>query len=101
MGAAYGLHRGFRKAKMPDLAFGDQRFHGSSDILDRHIRVDAVLVEEVDGLHPQTTERCFGHNLYMLGAAVRSGAALACDRINLEAEFGGDCNLAADRLDRF
>jgi len=31
--------------KMPDLAMADQVLHRAGNILDRHIRIDAVLVE--------------------------------------------------------
>jgi hypothetical protein len=52
-----GLHAGFRKPEMPDLAFPDQVLYRSRDILDRHIRVDAVLIEQIDGLGPEPLER--------------------------------------------
>ena len=48
MGAADGLHAGLRKTEVLDLAFGDQLLDGAGDVLDRHVRVDPVLVEQVD-----------------------------------------------------
>ena len=36
------------QAEVPDLAGPDQLLDGAGDVLDRHVRVDAVLVEQVD-----------------------------------------------------
>jgi hypothetical protein len=43
-----GLHAGFGQAEMLDLPGLDQLFDGPGDVLDVYIRVDAVLVEQVD-----------------------------------------------------
>lgn len=48
MCAADCLHAGFREAEVVDLAFADEFFDGSGDVLDRDVRVDALLVEQVD-----------------------------------------------------
>ena len=50
MGAADGLRAGLGQAEVLDLAFPDQVLHRARDVLDRHVRVDAVLVEQVDGV---------------------------------------------------
>ena len=42
------LHARFGKAEVLDLACLDQVLHRAGDVLDRHVRVDAVLVEEID-----------------------------------------------------
>jgi len=36
------------------LAFGDQLLDGTSHIFDRHFRINAVPVEDVDTIGPQT-----------------------------------------------
>ena len=41
---------------MLDLAFGDQVLDRAGDILDRHVRIDAVLIEEIDAVGPQALE---------------------------------------------
>ena len=43
--AADRLHAGFGQAEVLDLAFLDQVLHRSRHVFDRHVRVDAVLVE--------------------------------------------------------
>ena len=42
---------------MLDLPLRDQLLHRAGDLLDRHVRIDAVLVEEVDRFGPQPLER--------------------------------------------
>ena len=46
--AADRLHARLRQAEVLDLALADQLLHRARDVLDRHVRIDAVLVEEVD-----------------------------------------------------
>ena len=48
MRAADRLHAGLGEAEVLDLALGDQLLDRAGDLFDRHVRVDAVLVEEVD-----------------------------------------------------
>jgi hypothetical protein len=36
-----------------DLASGDQVPYGAAHLLDRHVRVDPVLIEQVDMVGPQ------------------------------------------------
>ena len=51
---------GFGEAEVPDLALADQVLHRAGHVLDRNLRVDAVLVEQVDGVDPEPLERRFG-----------------------------------------
>ena len=51
VGASDGVDPCFGHPEVPDLADGDELLHRAGDILDRHIGVDAVLVEQVDALH--------------------------------------------------
>jgi hypothetical protein len=44
--AADRLHACLGEAKVPHLAFLDQLLHGSRHVFDRHVGIDAVLVEE-------------------------------------------------------
>jgi hypothetical protein len=60
MCAADCLHARFRKAEMPDLAFLDQALHRSGDIFDGHDGIDAVLIEQIDGVDFEPLERAFG-----------------------------------------
>ena len=69
------LHARFRKAEVLHLALLDQILHRSGDIFDRHVRIDAVLIEEVDDVGLQPLERSFGDFLDVLGPAVQPGHA--------------------------
>ena len=54
MGAADGLHAGFRQAEVLHLARCDQFLDRAGDVFHRHVRVDAVLVEQIDRIDPYT-----------------------------------------------
>jgi len=55
---------------VPDLPLLDQLLHRSRHFLDRDVRVDTVLIEEVDGLDSESLERALGAPLDVLGATV-------------------------------
>jgi len=44
------------EAEIADLALLDQAFHGADRVLDRHRRVDAMLVVEVDHVDAEALE---------------------------------------------
>ncbi len=100
MGPADRLGSGFRQAEVLHLAGRDQLLHRAGDVLDRHLRIDAVLVEEVDAVGAQPLQRGLGHLLDVFGPAVQAtlGAGLG---IEVEAELAGDDHLVAHRLQRF
>ena len=54
------------------LPGANQLLHRARDVLDRHVRVDAVLVEEVDRLGLEPPERRLGDLADVLGPAVHS-----------------------------
>ncbi len=81
---------------MLDLALTDQVFHGAGDLLDGHLRIDAVLVEQVDAVRAQTLERRVGHLPDALRPAVQALAGVALAK----AELGRDHDLVAHRLQR-
>ena len=59
---------------MLDLALPDQLLHRARHVLDRHVRVDAVLVEQVDGIDLEPLERALGDLLDVLRPAVQARA---------------------------
>ena len=96
--AADRLHAGFGQAEVLDLAFADQVLHRARDVLDRHVRIDAVLIEQIDAIGLQPLQRGLGDLPDVLGPAVQAGSA---DRWpNFEAELGGDHDLVAERRER-
>jgi hypothetical protein len=60
MGTTDGPDARFRQAEMLHLAGRDQLLDGARDVLDRHIRVDAVLVEDVDAISLQALQAGIG-----------------------------------------
>ena len=67
--AADRLHAGLGQAEVLDLALADQFLHRAGHVLDRHVRIDAVLVEQVDAVGPQPLERRLDH----LAGCARAG----------------------------
>jgi hypothetical protein len=99
MSAPDRLPPGFRQPEVPDLAIPDQVLDRARDVLDRHVRVDAVLVEQIDAVGLQPLERGLGDLLDVLRPAVQA-ALLARIRIDIEAELGRDHDLLAHRRER-
>ncbi len=81
---------------MPDLALGDQVLHCPGDVFDRHVRVHAVLIEEIDDVRPETLQRRLGDLLDVRRPAAEA-ALLAVIRVDVEAELGGDHHAVAHR----
>ena len=73
--AANRLHARFRQPEVLHLALGDQLLHRARDVLDRHLRVDAMLVEQIDGSVRSRLQRRLGHLLDVLRPAVEAAAA--------------------------
>ena len=83
---------------MPHLAFRDQVLHGAGGVLDRHVGIDPVLVQEIDDGDPQPLQRGLGNHADAFRPAVQEAAALRPAQV--EAELGGDGHLALERLER-
>jgi hypothetical protein len=84
---------------MLDLAFLDQIPHRAGDLLDRHVRVNTVLVEQVDRVDPEPLERALDDLRDVLRPAIKP--PLLAIGIELEAELGRDHDLLADRRKGF
>jgi hypothetical protein len=50
------LDAGLRHAEVLHLALRDEVLNGAGDVLDRDVRIDPMLVEEVDGFDAQPLE---------------------------------------------
>src|SRR6266542_330869 len=94
------LRARLREAEVLDLALADQVLHGARDVLDRHVRIDAVLVKEVDRVDPESLERGLCDLLDVLGPAVEGAPVCLAVEGGLEAELGGEHNLAAEGRQR-
>ena len=94
-----GLHARLGKSEVLDLAFADQVLDRTGDIFDRHVRVDAMLIEQIDDAGLPSLERGFIHLFDVLGTAVKAPLR-AVFRIDIEAELGCDDHLIAERGQR-
>jgi hypothetical protein len=47
----------FRESEVQHLAFLDQLLHSPRDVLDRDVRIEAMLIEQVDPVGPQSPQR--------------------------------------------
>ena len=81
---------------MLDLPFLDKVLNRAGDILDRHVRVDPVLVEKVEGVDVEPLEGRFGDLLDAPRPAIQAATLLAVG-VDLEPELGGNHHLVADR----
>src|SRR6201995_5974459 len=87
------------------LAGLDQVFDGSGGVLYRCVLVDAMLVEQVDGIGAQPLERTLHDLSDVLGATVGAGPLVSILRIRLKPElrrnddvFSKWCQSLADKL---
>src|SRR6266404_2387520 len=51
------LNSCFTKTEVLDLTFVDEALHRSRDVFDRHVQIDAMLVEEIDRINLESLER--------------------------------------------
>src|SRR4029077_6436061 len=70
--ATDGLHAGFRKAEVLHLALLNQLFHRSSGVFDRHVGVNAVLIEQIDDIGLEALQRGLSDFLDVLWTAVQN-----------------------------
>ena len=101
MGPANRLRCRFGQAEVPDFAFGDQVADRSGNLLNGNIRIDPVLVEQVDRIHIQSFERCFCDFPDMFRPAVQLSPLSAFVRIGGKTEFCGDNDVFSERGKRF
>ena len=87
---------------MLDLAFPNQVLHRSGHVFDRHVRIDTVLIEQIDGLDPEPLQRAFDSLFDVFRPAVqarRTGPPIAATEV--EPELGSDRHLPAERSESF
>src|SRR5215213_7623021 len=74
VGAADGVRPGLGQAEVGDLPGVDQVLHSAGDVLERHLGVDAVLVQQVDPVGPKPAQRLLDRGTDGVGSAVQTGA---------------------------
>src|SRR5438128_12035211 len=95
----------FGEAKVLHLALFDQFFHRASHVFDWHVRINAVLIKQIDGIDLEALERCIRDLLDMLWAAVEAWRSLHPSgielRIKIKPEFCCNHNLSAKGSEGF
>ena len=87
-------------AEVLHLAGLDEFLDRAGDVLDRHLRVDPVLVVEVDGVDAEPLQRAVDDLPDDVGLARDPPARLALDRVDVPPELGGDHDLTPERGQR-
>jgi len=94
--AADGLRASFGHPKVLHLALQNQILHRARHIFNRHVRVNAMLIEQINDIHFEPLERAFDGLFDVRRLAVqarRTRPVIAAAQI--EAEFRGDDYLLA------
>jgi len=84
-----------------NLALLNQFLDCSGHVFDGHVRVNPVLIKQIEGLNLESLERSLGDLLDVLWTAIQTCPAGTSIRIGLEPELGGDHHLSAERRKRF
>src|SRR5437867_4154848 len=95
--AADRLHSCFRKPEVLDLTFLNQVLHRSSHVFDWHVRINAMLIEEIDGIGLESLEGRFGDLLHVLRPTIRAALLVTRER---ESELGRDHHLITHGSER-
>ena len=94
------LRAGFGQPEVLHLTGLHEFLDGARDILDRHVRIDAMLIQQVDRVDAKPLERSLDGLLDVRRLAVRTDEPRAAVRLHLEPELRGDDDLPAERLER-
>ena len=73
MGPAQRSRAGLGQTQVADLAGLHQVGHGADGVLDRHVRIDAVLIQQVDVVGAEALQGRLDDFLDVLGPAVGAG----------------------------
>ena len=99
MGPAQGLQTHLGQAPVQHLALRFQVFDGTGHILNRHLGINPVLVEQVNAVGAQALEHAFHGQLDMGRAADEARATRAGLQVDVPAELAGDHHLVAEWCD--
>jgi hypothetical protein len=91
----------FRKAEVFHLPCRNQVLHRARHLLDGHVRINPVLIEQIDGFDLQPLERGLGDLLDVRWLTIQGSQAWPTVGIRREAELGGNHHLPAERRQCF
>ena len=97
VGAANGFRACFGKTEVLHFALLNQLLYRAGDVFDGHFEIDAMLIEEIDGVGLEALERSLRNFFDVLRAAIER--ARWSDRF--EPKLGGDRHLFAKRREGF
>src|SRR4051812_27372663 len=89
MRAADGIDSRLRQAEVLDLPRLDEFLHSPRHILNGHVRIDPVLVKQVDAVSPETLQRPLYHVADTVRPAVQHARLLLAVLV-AESKLGGD-----------
>src|SRR5207245_9434377 len=93
------LHSRFRKAEVLYLALANQILHRSGHVFDWNVRINAMLVEQINHIRPESLQRSFSNLFDVLWPTIQ--ADLFTFRTKFETEFGCYHHLTTERSKRF
>src|SRR5262245_25408876 len=85
------------ETEMAHFALFDQIAHRSGYVLDGDIRINTMLIEQIDRLETQALERSICNCADVLGATVDSGRRHRAPRLDFQPEFRGNHDGVAER----
>ena len=89
-----------REAEVLNLTLPNQVLHRPRHLFNRHVRVNTMLTEEIDGVNLESLERPIGSLLDALWSTIEASQPLPL-RTKVEPELGGDHHAVAYRSERF
>jgi hypothetical protein len=95
-GTANSAGSGFRKADKADFSFLHQFGHAADRFFDRHVRIDAMLVKQVDRVNAKPLQRSLASPSGVLRATIYSRRRVS---IPAHRELGGDHQAVAPTFD--
>src|ERR1700692_4579828 len=99
--AADRLRARFRETEVLHFAFLNHILDRASNIFDRNVEVDTMLIEEIDGVNPQSLEGCLSDLPDVLGSAVQGAPLAAIPGISFPAELSRNNDPPAEWSERF
>jgi hypothetical protein len=97
MRTAQGIEPHLAETPVQDLAFHHQVLDGPSHVLNGNLRIDPVLVQEIDAIGPQAFQHSLDGLLDVGRSAVEPRTTHAGFKINVPAKLGGDHDLVTER----
>src|ERR1700730_13298775 len=90
------LHARFGQTEVLDLAFANKILYRARDVLNWDVRIDAVLIEQIDPIGLESSQRRVGHLADVRGSAVQPSLLAP---LELEAKLSRNHRVIANRAE--